>query len=134
MDRNQLREAATLASGEYLLRVGTRPFVCVLSDSIDRIPVWQMQAVRLRSEGGNWQHAVRADLGAVEADRLELRLAAEDGSSLACDITFAQDQLKLSLRSCSDGRAWLAVDLHARPDEHYLGLGERFDSLDQRGK
>ena len=29
---------------------------------------------------------------------------------------------------------WLAVDFYAGQDEHFLGFGERFDSLDQRGK
>lgn len=127
-------DAASLASAEYLLRVQTAPLACTLSDSAQNEPVWQMQAVRLRQENGGWQRVVRAELQAVEADCLALQLTAEDGSRVSFDLTFSEDQLRLELRADVEGAAWLAVDLHARPDEHYLGLGERFDSLDQRGK
>jgi len=127
-------ESATLAFDRYVLRVWTAPFDCVLSDSAQDHPVWQMQAVRLRPEGGAWQRVVRAELKAVEADRLALHLTAEDGSSIALEMTLAGERLRVSLQADVRGPAWLAVDLHARPGERYLGFGERFDSLDQRGK
>jgi alpha-D-xyloside xylohydrolase len=58
----------------------------------------------------------------------------EDGSAISLEMALTGHQLAVDLRTDVEGAAWLAVDLHARPDEHYLGFGERFDSLDQRGK
>ena len=39
-----------------------------------------------------------------------------------------------SRRPQQAGASWLAADLDARPDEHFLGLGERFNHVDQRGQ
>jgi alpha-D-xyloside xylohydrolase len=139
MTGNQAGEAATLASGAYLLRVQTKPFGCGLYLAAGEEPVagdstWEMQAVWLRPENGTWQRVVRSELELVAADRLALKLRAKDGAPLYLDLTLAEEQLKLALRSGGKAGTWLAVDLHARPDERYLGFGERFDSLDQRGK
>jgi alpha-D-xyloside xylohydrolase len=139
MKVDQWPEAASIASEEYVLQVRTVPFACILSDGAQHEPsagdsVWQLQAVWLRPQGGAWQRAVQAELKSAAADHLVLQLTTEHGSLLHVDITFTGDQLRLGLRSEMEGYAWLAVDLHARPDEHYLGFGERFDSLDQRGK
>jgi alpha-D-xyloside xylohydrolase len=127
-------EKLVLVSGEYRLYVQPTPFACTLSDAAENTPVWQMLDVRLRPEGGTWQRAVWVELAAVAENRLALRLTTEDGSTLALEMVLAEDRLAVHLRAGAETAAWLAVDLHARPDEHYLGLGERFDSLDQRGK
>jgi hypothetical protein len=129
-----VREAATLSFGEHLLHVQTAPFGCALSDATESEPLWQMMAVRIRPEGKAWQRVVQARLGVVEGARLVLQLTAEDGSPLTLEMALAGDQLAVHLWADVENVAWLAVDLNARPDEHYLGQGERFDSLDQRGK
>ena len=66
--------------------------------------------------------------------KLALQLTAEDGTSIATEISLDSSLVRVDLRAEVEGAAWLAVDLCAAPDEHYLGFGERFDSLDQRGK
>ena len=139
MKVDQWPEAATIACGEYMLHVRTSPFACTLSDAAQQEPgagdsVWQLLAVWLRPEGGAWQRAVRAELKSASAERLRLQLATEDGAPIYIDITFSEGQLSLGLQSEMEGQAWLAVDLRSGPDEHYFGFGERFDSLDQRGK
>ncbi|MGD2039226.1 MAG: glycoside hydrolase family 31 protein [Anaerolineae bacterium] len=125
---------ATIVSDPYVLQVQTSPFVCRLSGATGGEPVWQMTAVRFRPAGGTWQHVTRAEIDVDEAHHLALQLTAEDGTPLALDITLAQDQLRIDLRTNVDNGGGLTVDLHAQPDEHYLGFGERFDALDQRGK
>ncbi len=124
----------TLTSDSYALRVWTEPPACILFDSAEEKPVWQMQAVLLRPEGGAWQRVVRAELSAVETGRLALQLKTGEDAPLALELALSGDQLRLVLRAEVKGHAWLAVDLASGPDEHYLGLGERFDALDQRGK
>ena len=134
MNRDASGAVANLVSEGYRLRVQTVPFACELSVAAAEEPVWQMTAIRFRAEGDTWQRVLRAEIEAEEAQHLALRLTAEDGSRLALDINFVQEQLRLDLRAAGDDRGWLAVDLHARPNEHYFGLGERFDGLDQRGR
>ena len=139
MTVDQGPKAATIVSEGYVLQVRTAPFACTLSRAAQEEAgaeesIWQMRAVRVRPEGGSWQRAIRAELVSAVADRLALQLTVEDGSPLDFDITFVADELRLDLRSGMEGGAWLAVDLYAGPDEHYVGFGERFDSLDQRGR
>ena len=139
MTVDQGPKAATIVSEGYVLQVRTAPFACTLSRAAQEEAgaeesIWQLQAVRVRPEGGSWQRAIRAELVSAVADRLALQLTVEDGSPLDFDVTFVADELRLDLRSGMEGGAWLAVDLYAGPDEHYVGFGERFDSLDQRGR
>jgi alpha-D-xyloside xylohydrolase len=63
-----------------------------------------------------------------------MQLTAEDGGAIALEVAFAGDLVRVDLRAEVEGAAWLAADLYAAPGEHYLGFGERFDALDQRGK
>ncbi len=134
MDLDGPGEATILASDKYVLRVRTSPFACALSAAAQGDVIWQMQAVRLLPEAGAWQHAELADLVEVGAGRLALQFVAEDGTTIAAEISMAGDQVRVDLRAGVEGAAWLAADFQAQPDEHYLGFGERFDSLDQRGK
>jgi alpha-D-xyloside xylohydrolase len=128
------RESATLLSGRYTLRMRARPFACALSDSAQNHLIWLMKAVRIRPQGDTWRRANRAELSAVEADRLTMQLTAEDGSAISLEVTLAGDLVNILLEADVNGAAWLAVDLQAWPDEQYLGFGERFDSQSQRGK
>ncbi|MCX6029288.1 MAG: hypothetical protein NT169_08295 [Chloroflexi bacterium] len=66
--------------------------------------------------------ALAFSLDATSAPCLALRIAA-DGPAFHLEVS--------TLEGCAAN--WLALDLRARPDEHFLGLGERFDRLDQRG-
>lgn len=68
---------------------------------------------------GVWHVPFTADLvGTLEVRALEPGMA---GATL---------ELGLSV----PGAAWCAVDLASAPGEHYLGFGERFDSIDKRGR
>lgn len=134
MSWDQNCETASLTSEGYVIRVWASPFVCVLYEAGTDEPVWRLQAVSLLPEGGTWQRAGQGELVSLEPGKLALRLAADDSATVAVEIGFARDLLRVELRAEAEGTTWLAADLHAGPDEHYLGFGERFDSLDQRGK
>jgi alpha-D-xyloside xylohydrolase len=133
-NRGQAGEVATLATRDYVLWVQTAPFACRLSGAAQDRPVWQMQSVRLRPGTEAWQPVERAEITETGESRLTLRLTARDGTSIAIEMALTGGQLAVALRAEVEGEAWLAVDIAARRDEHYLGLGERFDTLDQRGK
>lgn len=53
----------------------------------------------------------------------------EFGDGLAGNLRMTPSGLTLNV----PGAAWTAVNLLAEPDEHYLGFGERFNGVDQRG-
>ncbi len=96
---------------------------------------WELLALRWRGVDGIW-HA-SSHVRPWEAADGEIALAFSlDASSAPClALRIATDGLAFRLEvSALEGCAadWLAADLRARPDEHFLGLGERFDRLDQR--
>lgn len=111
------------------------PPVLVLTDPAGR-GVWELLALRWRDAAGAWHPlpTVRLWEGSDGERRL---LFSRDATTLSClSLRIAADGLAFRLQvSALEGCAaeWLALDLRARPDEHFLGLGERFDRLDQRG-
>lgn len=128
--------AAELSVAGYDLSISESPFACVLRKRADGRPIWQLRAVRTRGLDGVWHTAGDASVTLEEGDGAEssacVRLAA---GGRAVDVRFAtvDDALRVEIEAAGDV-AWLAADLLSRPDERYLGLGERFDALDQRGK
>ena len=94
-----------------------------------RRPAWSVVAWRLRDENGVWW-TLRPVAG--ESDAVHVELGSEAGHRAR--LTIEHDGEGARVHVASDEAAWLAADLAAAPDEHYVGLGERFDDLDQRGK
>ncbi|MDX1688851.1 MAG: glycoside hydrolase family 31 protein [Candidatus Promineifilaceae bacterium] len=116
----------------YTLALYESPFACALRNRADGRLIWQLQAVRARRTDGVWLAATDATLQAPDAGAAHLRLTAGD-TPLDLHASVAEDVLRFEIAAAGDVE-WLAADLLSRPDEHYLGLGERFDALDQRGK
>lgn len=92
-------------------------------------PAWSVVAWRLRDRDGVWW-ALRPLVGEQGAARLEL--GSEAGHRVRLTVEHDGDGARVQL--ASDEATWLAADLAAAPDEHFVGLGERFDDVDQRGK
>lgn len=76
-------------------------------------PAWTLIAAGWRTRDGVWQPA---------AGGRTLHAWAE-GAAYRIELTAAPE--------CAAD--WVRIDLAAQPDEHFLGFGERFDALDQRG-
>ena len=93
-------------------RTGT-PFPALAKPS--DLPVWEASALGWHERDAGWR---TTDVNG----KLELR-AWVDGPAFRLEITTAPE--------CKAD--WVRLDLKARPDEHFLGFGERFDGLDQRG-
>ena len=111
------------------------PFACQIAQG-PALPVWRLNDVRWRDRDDRWQRPAAWQMTEQGPDRCTMSGYEEDGS------------LAVTLRCCAEGRdfrleiettaqagaSWLAADLDARPDEHFLGLGERFNHVDQRGQ
>jgi alpha-D-xyloside xylohydrolase len=147
---------ATTAAG-YTFTAVAEPFACEIAQD-GAAPIWRLTDLRWRDEHGRWQRPAAWQVveqgpdGALrQAQDGALRHAQDDGFTL--HGIGADGALAVILRGLADGpdfrleiettatvvdattaASWLAADLDARPDEHFLGLGERFDRVDQRGQ
>jgi alpha-D-xyloside xylohydrolase len=119
------------------LVVSLGPFACELARA-EGSPSWRLQALRWRDAAGAWHEArcwrvvARGPAGCqlacqgstgADAGTLEIGVEERAGAGPGAWIEWA-----------AAGASWVGVDLAAAPDEHYLGFGERFDRLDQRGR
>jgi alpha-D-xyloside xylohydrolase len=117
----------------YALYVRPDPFLCLLRQEEDGRRVWQVEDLRYRGSNGPWRSLDSAEWLSIDDRACSLRLLAEDGTPLALELAVDADLLRASLAAEGPNASWVSVDLRAGPNEHYLGLGERFDKLDQRG-
>jgi alpha-D-xyloside xylohydrolase len=97
---------------------------------------WQVRALRLRTEDGGWRqvrYVVRRGPG--PAGVFQGFVEGESEPLLEVTVEDREAETSIVLRA-QGGRpaAWLGLDLVAREGEHFVGLGERFDSVDQRGR
>ncbi len=123
-----------LALTAHRLQIDKAPFGCRLQPENGAPPIWQLLAVRLRAQNGRWQDGGRARVLASRADGCQIRFDAVAGVRLELELHLDDGLLHGELAVIAGQAAWLGLDLAAAADEHFLGLGERFDSLDQRGK
>lgn len=87
----------------------------VHSEDPSRTPV--AVSVGARGQDGNWQFT----------EAVEGRIDFPGG--LVGELELSDGRIVLTV----PGASWVAVNLKADPDEHYLGFGERFNRVDQRG-
>ncbi len=122
-------------------QVELRPAAGSLKLAGDR-PIWRLVRVLWRGEHGAWQQIGGWRMTHASSDRcMLLGFAAGDGVQdvhltpaveLTCRVT--ADAFSIEIATLSEiGAAWVAADVAAAADEHFLGFGERFDQLERRG-
>ncbi|MFW6182732.1 MAG: TIM-barrel domain-containing protein [Chloroflexota bacterium] len=113
----------------------TAPFSCTLRRAADDAIIWRLLGIAQRHNGQRWATAAEAKITETDARSCQIILSS-DGGAPAIDVDLRVEEGLLSLEATArdDEIRWLAADLQAAPDEHYMGFGERFDALDQRGK
>jgi len=121
-------------AGHERLQLVPYPFRCSLAPAAAPAPTWQWEAVRARCAGRWWPLdgalVARSDRGA----EVRLRNPQCPGADVKLTLTLNDGLLEADLEAQSGRVEALAADFSARPDEHYLGFGERFDRIDQRGR
>lgn len=95
---------------------------------------WQLHSLRIRTAQG-WQTLDQAQLLEQAPNRLRLAMSATalPGLAIPLELSCPQGQLHLDLQAPANQVEWVACDLRAAPNEHFVGFGENFGSLDQRG-
>ena len=110
------------------------PFQCSITASGASAPTWRWGSVRARC-GGSWVplDGAQKTIGDQSA-RVQFHNAQHPGLQVELTLTLSDGLMEADLRATGENVEALAVDFDARADEHYLGLGERFNRVDQRGQ
>jgi alpha-D-xyloside xylohydrolase len=119
----------------WTFSASTEPFACQVAH--DRsAPVWRLIELRWRDRSDCWQRPAIWQAMGEGPDGCTLCGYGADGDPAVIMRCLAEETgFRLDLGATVGTHAtWLAVDLAAAPDEHFLGLGERFDHVDQRGQ
>ena len=130
----------TLALGELLVQVGADPWHLSLHGP-DGSLVWEEASgttLGVRAPDGTWHRAVRLDSTTRLSDgsvQLEVTTDAPDQRLVVEVHSLAPRLLRLVVRA-EPGSSVQAVSggILATPDEHFVGFGERFTGVDQRGR
>ena len=132
MDHSQVQFMAELSDHEFI--VNTKPFQITLKKKRNGWLTWQMNAIRYRFLNAVWSTASEAAIVESTQDYCRLLLSDPDGVQFNLSLWLNGEQIRIEL-DCDHGQVeWVAVELLAQAEEHYMGFGERFDSIDQRGK
>jgi alpha-D-xyloside xylohydrolase len=116
------------------LEIQLDPFLCQLKANHQTNPIWQLNKIQFRSAVGDWQGVDLAKKKSLDNISCELELFS--GRQLVYNLQFFLQNGLFNLQlSCKQKEIdWVAVDFAADQEEHFVGFGERFDAIDQRGK
>jgi alpha-D-xyloside xylohydrolase len=128
-----LESVSTTFVPNQQLSILHQPFSLRITQDGNPIPVFDWQAVRVRING-NWIGLEILDIVFVDG-KYQLQFSSPSLVNIHVDvaITLQDNLLKAELFADDPSINALAVDFVAQPDEHYLGFGERFNRIDQRG-
>ncbi|MCC6526303.1 MAG: glycoside hydrolase family 31 protein [Polyangiaceae bacterium] len=154
------RPTAELAAGDYTLGVGLEPLALTLhrrgdplltfeadgfglgvvealddGANYDPYRVWVPDALYAPPAGLAWLAPERASFAASEPGTVALALVYPDGeeATLTARAT-AEGSFELLFAPSGERTAFVALAAHADASEGFYGLGEQWDSVDQRGR
>jgi len=142
--QNQARPSApdwTLNAAAAPFRIDIRPAADFNGPAEDR-PVWRLARVLWRREHDGWQEVFAWQMAATSGDGCTLLGYGADGDPAdpdrrpAIELTCRRSAGLFSIEIAAlpeAGAAWIAADIAAAEDEHFLGFGERFDQVERRG-
>jgi alpha-D-xyloside xylohydrolase len=116
--------------------ITTSPFSFRVSDRKSDRPIWGLNAIWFRDLSRNWFNCSNSQLLHHDNQSIKIQLHSNN-SEIKITLTagIVEGRMKIFLNSHpSESVEWIGLDLAAFADEHFLGLGERFDSLDHAGK
>lgn len=97
---------------------------------------WELKAIVFREASGKWFSCNHTRLIFQDEQSISLQLSNSE-TNTKINLIFEFQSTKMDLRINADQETtveWIGIDLNATPQDHFIGLGERFDSLDQAGK
>ena len=112
------------------------PFSCrVVNKNRGNTP-WELKAILFRNPSGKWFSCNLTSLLFQDDQSISLQLSTpETNTKINLKFEFQSAKMKLNLNANPDDTVdWIGIDLNASQQDHFIGLGERFDSIDQAGK
>ncbi len=144
---SQQQGQTCLSTSDWVLSAATAPFRIEIRPAADfngpaaDRPVWRLARVLWRREHSGWQEISDWQMPAG-SDGCTLLGYGADGDPAdpdhppAIELTCHRSAGIFSVEIAAlpeTGAAWIAADLAATEDEHFLGFGERFDQVERRG-
>ena len=116
------------------LNLSLPPFALTLTEDIQPTPLFHWQAIRARMNGKWLDLSTTSIQSTSDGWDAKFHSDADKSIQVSLTITHQENLLQVELTSPSLSIEALAIDFTAQPDEHYLGFGERFNRIDQRGQ
>jgi alpha-D-xyloside xylohydrolase len=118
----------------YHLTINPNSASLALFNADQSTKVWKLNSVRFRTQDGNWSQVSHSKILTHDAKTALISLFHGDQAVYNLTLTFQKKSLCLKLEPLSDRFEWVSVDFEAAKDENFIGFGERFDTINQRGK
>lgn len=119
-----------LRLGDQLhLRVQMEPFAVTVHRNDEC--VWRLGRISARTNGA-WVTLGQADV--TEETDTTLQVSLDSTLGLSGHLNISVDNFDIKLDLDVPRAEWVSTDFVSRDNEHYLGFGERFHQIDQRGQ
>ncbi|MDO9086199.1 MAG: glycoside hydrolase family 31 protein [Anaerolineaceae bacterium] len=119
---------------DQYLEINLDPFSCVLKHKQKNRIIWQLKSIKFRNAEGDWIKINQVMKNHVDQKSFGLDLLVDHLMVYTMTIVINENSFGLQIQTKQNDGEWVSVDFAAEQDEHFVGFGERFDSIDQRGK
>lgn len=119
---------------QWNLTVQLDPFTGILTWINDQQIVWHLQTIEFRLKNGIWKQIDGAALLNTAEKSFTMKLSAGTSEVFQLKVSFQQNCIDLDFQTRLNGVEWTGIVLAAQANEHFVGFGQRFDRIDQRGK
>ncbi len=116
------------------LSIQAEPFDCSVINMKNNQVIWKLKRIRFRYAIGDWITLQVANVIEAHSDECLIDLKFDGQTFIHLKIKVHPSTFDIQIRSVKEGIEWISMSLFAHEDEHFVGFGERFDSIDQRGK
>jgi len=110
------------------------PFKIELVNNTNGNTIFQLLSVKVRTKENGWEKTTHYEIKEKKQDAIDLELFVNEINTFLMKINIQNQSVLVDLTPIRNNIEWVEIDLNARDNEHFLGFGERFDSIDQRGK
>ncbi|HSM25277.1 MAG TPA: TIM-barrel domain-containing protein, partial [Anaerolineaceae bacterium] len=117
----------------HQLEIQLEPFVCQMKSGNSK-EKWQLQSIGYRTGNEGWQKIEKVKKKSCDKISLDLELARKQKSIFTTNFRISENCFDIHLNPKHNEIEWVEFVFSAEPNEHFVGFGERFDSIDQRGK
>ncbi len=127
-------------SSTSVLTLADQPFSLSICDRESKKLSFQWVSVHMRSRSSSSRNSqwLKGVLVSHQSHLytwiLQFETAQESEISLEMRISIQENLLQVEMQALSTSIESIGIDFMAQPDEHYLGFGERFNHIDQRGQ